>query len=276
MRELFYRLSPELRFVIRKVYFFPEDLYHQISGKRKALEPKKGDIYIGSGDFIKQGQSQVALLKELIDLQENDTVLDIGSGIGRTAVPLTEFIINGKYEGFDVVKKGVDWCNKHIKSKYPNFNFTFTPLHNDLYNTYSTEAVSFKFPYADHSFDKAFLFSVFTHMRIDEIQHYLKEIRRVLKKDGKCLATFFLYDDKEEEKIKQLEGFNFPHKFEEGYRLMSRNVQNANIALHNELLLKLIENADLEIESIEEGFWKGNLTKEQAKNFQDVVIIKSK
>lgn len=43
--------------------------------------------------------------------------MDIGSGIGRTAVPLTKFLNpDARYEGFDVVKKGVKWCNAKIKT----------------------------------------------------------------------------------------------------------------------------------------------------------------
>ena len=272
LRQLYYHFSPELRLALRKIYFFPEDLFRSITGRKQKLEPDKGEIYIGSGDFLQQGESQVKLLKELINLQKTDSVLDIGSGIGRTAIPLSRFL-TGKYEGFDVVKKGVDWCNRNIKSKFPNFNFTFVPLHNDLYNSFKEEAEVFVFPYADKSFDKAFLFSVFTHMGISEIQNYLKQIKRVLKNDGKCLATFFIYSDEDEETIANLDGFSFPHKFDR-YRLMNRKVQHANIAVHRELLFEMIENAGLTVEKIEDGHWKTDSKLYSEQYFQDIVIIK--
>ncbi len=276
LRSLYYSLSPNLRLLVREVYYLPQDFCRKIFGQKRAMEPKKGDIYIGAGDFIEQGQKQVQQLLEFIDLKSGDVVLDIGSGIGRTAVPLTEIITTGQYEGFDVVKKGVEWCEKNITAKYPNFNFKFVPLHNDLYNTFDARVSDFKFPYPHHHFDKVFLFSVFTHMKITEIQHYLHEIKRVMRPDGKCLATFFLYDKNTEEKIIDNEGFNFPHQFSEGYRLMNKKVESANIAVSIPLLQQMTENAKLEIENIHFGYWNGFVSKENGGHFQDIVIIKNK
>lgn len=276
IRSLYYALSPELRLSVRKIYYWPHDLYRKLFGEKGTMEPGKGDIYVGSGDFIEQGKKQAQQLKEHIDLRSDDVVLDIGSGIGRTAVPLTEIITTGQYEGFDVVKKGVDWCQKNITTKYPNFSFKFVPLHNDLYNTFDTKVSEFKFPYPNHHFDKVFLFSVFTHMKTHEIQHYLKEIQRVMKPEGKCLATFFLYDENTEKAIANNEGFSFPHQFSEGYRLMNKKVESANIAVSIPLLQKMTENAGLEIENIQLGYWSGFVSKETAGHFQDIAIIKNK
>lgn len=275
LRNIYYSLSPELRLTVRKLYYLPHDLLQQLSGKRGELQPGKGDIYIGSGDFLSQGKKQVQALKDHIDLKESDVVLDIGCGIGRTALPLTKILTTGSYEGFDVVKKGVDWCKRNISSKYPNFQFTFVSLHNDLYNNFKNKGEEFRFPYADDTFDKAFLFSVFTHLRMEEIQHYLTEIKRVLKPDGKCLATFFLYD-RDFVPESQDQGFSFPFEYPAGYRLMSKKVQSANIAVSLELLNRMVDAAGLEIEKIEFGYWNGRKTKDLAVNFQDTVIIKSK
>jgi SAM-dependent methyltransferase len=236
--------------------------------------PKKGDIYTGSGDFKKSGEDHVELLKKYIELKPNDKVLDIGSGIGRTAIALTKFLSkDAKYEGFDVVKKGVDWCNKSISSVYPNFKFKFVALHNDLYNDFDKTAKDFVFPFEDKSFDKAFLFSVFTHMRIDEIRNYLKEIARVLEKDGKCLATFFIY--KENEDLSKFPGFKFPFK-KDGYRLLNEKVEGANIAIEYSSLEKMINDAGLELEQHVTGFWRDFSLDRNARDFQDIIVLKKK
>ncbi len=275
LRKIYYSLSPGLRLATRKIFYMPYDLLQKLSGRRRELQPDKGDIYIGSGDFITQGATQVKILADHIDLKGTDSVLDIGSGIGRTALPLTKILKQGKYEGFDVVKKGVDWCKKNITSEHPNFNFTFVSLHNDLYNTYEKKGEDFIFPYPENNFDKVFLFSVFTHIKCSEIAHYLKEIKRVMKDDGKCLATFFLYDENYRDE-NQDPSFSFPFEYSEGYRLMDKKVPSANIALSQKLLNKLVDEAELEIVKIEFGYWNGRTAKENAVNFQDTVIIKSK
>jgi len=279
LREIYYILSPNLRLLARKVYYFPIDFYATIVKKRSKYEPKKGDIYIGSGDFIKQGEHQVNLLKKYANLKEKDCVLDIGSGIGRTAVSLTKFLTKeGRYEGFDVVEKGVKWCNSRIKKDFSNFNFIYVPLNNDLYNSKEKKASEFKFPYPDKTFDVVFLFSVFTHMQIDEIEHYLSEIHRVLKSNGKCLSTFFLYNSNNESIVSNIEGFSFPIK-KEGYRLMSDKVKSANIAINESQLDMMTAKNNLCKITVVEGSWKA---KEQSlgvnidDEYQDIVVLEKK
>ncbi len=271
-RSLFYKLSPRYRFIVRKIYYAPIDFYEGITGKRLKMTPKKGDIYTGSGDFKKSGEQHVYLLQKYIQLQPTDRVLDIGSGMGRTAIPLTKFISkDAKYEGFDVVKKGVDWCNEKITSKFPNFNFKFVPLNNDLYNDYTDTAEKFVFPYENESFENVFLFSVFTHMRIGEIKNYLQEIERVLVHGGKCLATFFIYKGTDD--LSKFPGFKFPYE-KQGYRLLNEKVEGANIALEFSFLEKMILDAGLEIELYVPGFWKNFSLDRKERDFQDSIIIR--
>lgn len=273
-RNLYYNLSPRYRFIVRKLYYAPIDFYEGFTGKRDKIMPKKGDIYTGSGDFKKSGEQHVDFLRKYIDLRPNDRVLDIGSGIGRTAIALTKFLSKeGRYDGFDVVKKGVDWCIKNISSKFKNFRFKFASLNNDLYNDFDKTAKDFVFPFENESFDKAFLFSVFTHMRIDEIRNYIQEIERVLNKDGKCLATFFIYHDGED--LNAFPGFKFPFK-KDGYRLLNEKVEGANIAIEYSYLEKMINEAGLELEQHVTGFWRDFSLDRKDRDFQDIIVLKKK
>lgn len=272
LRKLYYLAPPSLRFILRKLFYFPIDFVEGITGKRGENVPKKGDIFIGSGDFVAQGEKQVHLLQKYIDLQNSDRILDIGSGIGRTALALTKYLnSSGKYEGFDAVKKGIDWCTKNLKSKFPNFNFKYIPIRNHLYNKSETDPATFQFPYEDNSFDKVFLFSVFTHMKIDDIQNYLYEIHRVLVPNGKCLATFFTYS--EEDDVETFEGFKFPIK-KEGYRLLDEKVQEANIAIEINTLKKMIAKSGFTFEEKIGGFWNDFAKDKKDIDFQDIIILK--
>lgn len=275
LRKLYYSLPPSLRFLARRIYYLPVDFYETITNKRHKYEPPKGEIYIGSGDFINQGKHHLNLLKAYTGLKKTDSVLDVGSGIGRTAIALTEYLdTTAVYEGFDVVKKGVDWCNKKIKKDYPNFNFTYIPLHNDLYNTSKDKASNYAFPFNSDSFNVVYLFSVFTHMKIAEIENYISEIDRVLKPGGKCLATFFLYDRENESQTTENVEFSFPFK-KEGYRLMSEKVESANIAVEMKTLNKIMATNGLEIEDVVQGTWRDKSLSfdEVSRSFQDIVIL---
>ncbi len=272
LRKIYYRLSPNLRFVVRKLLYLPIDTFESISGNRPKYVPPKGDIFIGSGDFIKQGNHHLELLKKHLNLKQNDSVLDMGCGMGRTALPLTKYLNStARYEGFDVVKKAIEWCNSGIKKDFPNFNFTHIPLHNDLYLKSEGQASNFVFPYKDQCFDKVFLFSVFTHMQITEIENYLKEINRVLKPKGLCMATFFIYDDQTEKKISKQKNFNFPIQ-KKGYRLMDAQVKSANIAIEKVNLENIIFSSGLKIIKLIEGYWENGFKKQEI-DFQDILIL---
>ena len=275
-RKLWYSLSAKQRFWVRYLYYLPADLWDRIKGKRNKYVPPRGAIYTGSAagaeKFLASSKHQLELLKSELSLDPNDHVLDIGSGIGRTAISLVEYLsAQARYEGFDVVKSGVDWCNKKIGRDFRNFNFTYVPLFNDLYNNSKAKATDFEFPYKAAEFDKVYCFSVFTHMMVDEIGHYLKEIQRVMKDDGSALSTFFLYDETDEDQI-ATQGFGFPVKGD-GFRLMNSKVTSGNIAIHKEKLNQMMAAAGLEVTRIADGFWKGA---EGAKEYQDIVVFKKK
>lgn len=281
LRNIWYNhLSSEQRYFIRKMYYLPIDFMDKITGKSHKYVPPRGYIYTGSpasGEkYYHQGQHQIRLMQNYINLNSKNSVLDIGCGVGRSAMVLTELLDkNSRYEGFDVVKKGVDWCNKKIKKDFPNFNFTYVPLFNDLYNNEKNDASKFIFPYENSFFDKTFSFSVFTHMKMNEIENYFTEMNRVMKPNGLSLHTFFLYDETDAERISKLENFNFP--VDRGnYKLMSDKVESANIAIHKAELHKMAERSGLEIVSIIDGFWKGERKENSGNDYQDTVVFKKK
>ncbi|MCB9047991.1 MAG: class I SAM-dependent methyltransferase [Lewinellaceae bacterium] len=274
LRKLFYTLPPAWRFLARRLYYLPADLYEGLSGKRDAMTPPRGLIYTGSGDFRAQGEKMRQYLIELAGLQPGHRVLDVGSGIGRIAVPLTEYLNEkGSYEGFDVVEVGVRWCEKTITHRYPNFHFTYVDLDNDLYRSGGGSAADFRFPYADEDFDLVVLTSVFTHMLPDEVANYLREIRRVLRPGGRCFATFFLWNEEAARLSRSNPHFTFPH--DRGhYRLMDEQVQSANVAFGEEYLRReMIAGAGLEVEQAHYGYWAGR-EKAGCKDFQDVLVLK--
>jgi ubiquinone/menaquinone biosynthesis C-methylase UbiE len=57
------------------------------------------------------------------------------------------------------------------------------------------KASEYRFPFEPSAFDYVFLTSVFTHMLPADVEHYLREIARVLKPGGHALITYFLLND---------------------------------------------------------------------------------
>lgn len=265
IRSLFYSLPVGLRFWVRRLYYLPQDLLSPRAGL-----PPRGMIYTGGGDFEETGDRFVQYFKEYGELKSNDHVMDIGSGIGRMAIPLTKYLdLNSQYYGFDLVKIGVNWCQKNISSRYPNFHFLHVDLENDLYTAAAKRADEFTFPYEDESVDFVFLISVFTHMLPSEMSHYLSEIHRCLRPGGRCFFSCFIYET--HERLKQNSKFSFHYVYDH-HALMSDKVQSANVAFERTWLINEITNKHFELKSIHLGSWADG--HKDALDFQDVLILK--
>jgi SAM-dependent methyltransferase len=262
---------------VRRLVYAPLDLWDFLTGRRAPLTPPRGMIYTGSGDFVRQGRQFLEYFIEYGGLQPHHAVLDVGSGIGRMAVPLTQYLdATARYEGFDVVQSGVKWCSRHISRHYPHFRFRYIPLKNDLYTAGGEEASDFAFPYAADSFDLVILTSVFTHMLPDQVAHYLAEIQRVLRPGGRVFATFFLITcDNEAAAGSAGRPFSFPHDHGH-YRLMSERVRSANVAYREDYLREVVRrtgtSGGLRIREVHYGSWCGRSPSESL-DFQDVVIL---
>ena len=272
LRKLYYSFSPSMRLIARRIWYFPSDCWNSITSKRDSMVPPKGMIYVGSGDFTERGNDILDLLVKYAELKPDSSVLDIGCGIGRLAVPLTKFLDKrGSYAGFDIVKKGIDWCNDRINPLFPNFKFMHIDLKNDLYNDRTEDKASnFIFPYDNESFDCIVLTSVFTHMMPDDVDNYLGQISRVMRQGGKCLMTFFLVND---DLLKKMDcgetNFVFKHSYGD-YLLMDKNVKEANIAYKETFLQKLFDKYELKKEAVYYGQWSNSVN---FVNFQDVVVL---
>jgi ubiquinone/menaquinone biosynthesis C-methylase UbiE len=108
---------------------------------------------------------------------EPETVLDMGCGIGRNAIPLSEM-------GYDVT--GIDISSVAIekaKSANSKANFICTPMDEEL-------------PFENDSFDVAMDITTFDIL-VDQsaIDRHISELKRVLKKDGYFLYYDMLDDD---------------------------------------------------------------------------------
>jgi ubiquinone/menaquinone biosynthesis C-methylase UbiE len=274
LRSIYYFLSPDLRFLARRLWYAPSDLLNQIFKSKKTIAPPKGMIFTGSGDFVKDGELLVQNFIDHANLKANHHVLDIGSGIGRVAIPLTRFLNpNGSYEGFDVVEKGVKWCKENISKQFHNFNFQYVPLKNDLYTDKGNDATRFTFPYPENSFDFACSISVFTHMLPEEVAKYFKELERVMKPNGTIFATFFIFN--KTANAESNPAFFFPHQYEH-YALMDDKVKAGNVAFQEEWLFsKGIDLNTFEIVNQFEGYWSGK-DKDNCLNFQDVLVIRKR
>lgn len=175
-----------------------EVLQRHVAANRFLPVPPEGMHNIGDGDFRAIGAEFLGHFVRIGGLRPTDAVLDIGCGLGRMALPLTQYLQapKGRYHGIDVVADGIAWCAQAIGAVYPNFTFGHLDVQSDLYHPAGKAAAdTVRLPVADSSVDFVVMTSVFTHLRSAAAQAYLGEVSRVLKPGGKLFASLFLFDD---------------------------------------------------------------------------------
>ncbi len=131
------------------------------------------------------------------DLDKSSRILDVGCGVGRLPIGILNQIgdIN-KYYGIDVSVRAIEWCQHFINRWHPTFQFEHIDIENQRYNPKGVSIDNkFSLPFNEREFDIIYLYSVFSHMTIEDIKLYLKEFRRLLEPSGKIFLTAFVEEN---------------------------------------------------------------------------------
>jgi SAM-dependent methyltransferase len=246
------------------------DLVGRLRGTRDPdMPPRRLQLAVGGGDFREVGEQFRGYLIELGGLEPHHSVLDVGSGSGRMAYALKDWLTRS-YEGFDVVPEAVEWCRREISARHPNFRFQVADIRSERYNpTGRYEAARYRFPYADSSFDFAFLTSVFTHLQRPAVANYLAELARVLKPGARCLATYFLMNEEAE----RLMGGHGQFGFDQSDQLVvDERVPERAVAFREADVRELHERSGLPIEAVYPGSWCG---RDSYTSFQDITVSRN-
>jgi len=180
----------------KRLLLLPLDGVDAVFGRRKELVPPRYLSFVGGGDFEAIGDDFLRHFIDLGGLSPEDRVLDVGCGIGRLARPLTKYLVAGSYEGIDIVPQGIKWCQQNITNRYPNFRFQLADIFNRMYNARGRfQPAEYRLPFSEREFDFCYLTSVFTHMLRRDMEHYLAEVARTLRPNGRSLITFFLLNE---------------------------------------------------------------------------------
>jgi SAM-dependent methyltransferase len=198
-------------------------------------------------------------------LRPEHRILDVGSGVGNLALGLAAYL-RGGYEGIDIHPAAVAWCQTAISPRHPTFRFHHADLASDAYNPRgSIPATTYRFPFGDCDFDFVFLGSVFTHMLPDAVEHYLREIARVLRPGGVCVASYFLLNDNTRGAVEAGRSFMaFPAVHDSRLcRLHDTAKPEAAVALEEAFVRRAYEQVGLDIDNIRRGLWSSGRLDDQ-------------
>lgn len=260
---------------IAKLSLWTHDVADLILGRRQPMIPPRHLMYDGPQDpaiFAENGREFFGYYQEICQLQPHEAVVEIGSGMGRKAIPLTSYLNQeGSYLGFEINSAGVEWCQKEITARHPNFRFEHIDVYNGRYNPSGTHYPSdYSFPAADESADFIVLASVFTHMFYADVSRYLSEISRLLNQStGRCLISYFILNDETKSHIDAGEsGLTFSFA-QDGCYIERQSQPEDAVAYAEEDLSELYHQHGLKIVEIYRGSWCG---RSEFLSYQDLIL----
>lgn len=242
-------------------------LMAHVQTNRFLPHPPPDSIFVGDGDYRAIGAEFLGHFVRIGRLQPHERVFDIGCGIGRMAVPLTQYLDpqRGSYDGVDPVMDGILWCAQTITPAYPRFRFQRIDIAHPLYNPQgSLPGNEVRFGFANQSFDFLTMTSVATHLPPDELVVYLNEAARLLAPGGRLFLTAFALDGQGtgQERLKF-------RRWGEGpgwYAIEEAPLAAAGIDAG--FLLEHATQAGLAVERLDPGHWRGH----SAAHYQDLLV----
>lgn len=233
-------------------------------------------VAISTADFEKFGEGVIANMVKQGFIEPDYRILDMRCGPGRMARPLTKILSKtGEYHGVDIVKPFINWCGKNY-NKFNDFHFDHADIFSTHYNREGKlSAATYQFFFKDNYFDFIFSTSLFTHMLLNEIDHYLGEMRRVLKPGARCWNTILVMDNVAAERAAKLDPSDphyMPHVIEHG-RVKFADNPTGQIAFYEEPIRALHDRNGLEILEIRYGPLSGRKDNVRAGG-QDIVIAR--
>jgi SAM-dependent methyltransferase len=191
---------------------------------------------------------QTANLQLVADLKINESIIDIGCGVGRLAHGLHGWF-GGRYVGTDIMQKAIDYCKK----AFPRFEFYHLDLKSPYYNPNGVmDGTEMVLPTADQSFDVAVLYSVYTHLLPPSFARMTCEVSRVLKQNGRCLASFLILDQKTDRSI-----FSFSHPISDDCRVEWKDSPESAVGYRKDFIVNNFLQNGLRVEKYYTGSWTG-------------------
>jgi SAM-dependent methyltransferase len=237
--------------------------------------PKRLIVKTGGrpADWAGVAENHMRVYDALCPVEPHHQILEVGCGVGRDAIPLAERLgPGGAYLGIDIMRDCIAWCRRHVTARHPNVRFEYADIRSHDYNRGGALVTQdYPLPVLDASQDRIFLQSVFTHLGERDMQHYLREFRRVLKPGGRVLLTLFLLDPETRVHAGETAKYTFAHGDGRGFYYQDADNPLRVVGLSPEALDRMLAVAGLRLAfPVQRGYWCAN---RRATHYQDIAVL---
>jgi SAM-dependent methyltransferase len=232
-------------------------LVHERSDKflvppRELLAPlgSTPETFVANGD----GFTTEYLIRRA-SLKPNESVLDLYCGFGQKAQALVRYLDeDGRYEGLATGQEIVDWCQSAY-SHHQNFHFTLAETIPFGFSSIEAGIGDFQLPYPDEQFDVVVCDELFLRLPPAGLAKCVSEIARVLKRNGRCVATTFLLTSETTAIASSSKGIiSFPFEGE-GYRISSLDDLTPAVAIQEDVVRAIFSQCGMRVCEIIYGYW---------------------
>jgi SAM-dependent methyltransferase len=251
---------PTVRRTLAGLWLDLNSLPARAADPARRTEPWQSLHNVGGGDFARAGIETLELLNAYAGLSPDNQVLDIGCGTGRMAWPLAAYLHPAAgYVGFDVSPRAIAICRRRFCKVRPDFCFLEADVANAEYRAGgAAREDSYRFPVEDACIDVAFATSVFSHMTLPAIRHYLAQTARVLQPGGRLLFTGYALTPERIFGLERGEGRFAFRPWREGSRVIDPRSPERAIAHPLDRFLDAVRDAGLEpVGAVKLGAWLG-------------------
>lgn len=233
---------------------------------------------VGGGYAMPVAVHFMDILVDQAGLASGDRILDIGCGCGRLAAALTQHIgPHGSYRGVDIVAGLVDFANRHIAQRFPNFTFLTLQRDNPAYDPWRHQGASLVITSLEEACDPGTIdlciaTSLFTHLDTEMARETLAAMRRALAPDGRALISLFLLDAGVRALIRRgRAAFQFEHAYGEGTYVQDPGGPLGALAFASDHFVALLAEQELYVERALYGNWPN---RPHHVSGQDILIVR--
>lgn len=222
--------------------------------------------------YYNLGKSQAEKIIQWLSVKPEHKILDLGYGCGRIAIHFLNYLKEeGSYTGIDSNKELLSYCENNIATVSQNFQFQHVDVYNGAYSPQGKiKPQDFVFPIEDESMDIVILWSVFTHMYLTDIDLYLKEIHRVLKKGRLVLASLNLINSFTKQQIETKKShLDIKYNIADGLFSLDSEIPERGFAHDEDKVKELYWRYGFLIREIKYGIWS---SKDLMGEFHDAII----
>jgi len=136
------------------------------------------------------GVALAKMLQQIGAIQQNDTILDVGSGNGRLAMGLYQ--LNYQYYiGLEIIPQCVEFCRKTFRDA-PGYQFLNTHNENRHYHKGLKTAEDVSYPVISSTIDSVIAMSFFSHTgTLNVARRHIAQIKFACKPYGRFYSTWF-------------------------------------------------------------------------------------